>query len=244
MTRALSLVNHTQEHAPPAGVLVAIAEALAIQINRDFAPAWGIEQVTVSVNGRGDKIHFFDNAHQRDGYGFHQVDPQGQPYAHVSAEGSIHAGSDWTTGTDAISASASHEALEMLGDPWANEWCFDGKNKLWSREVCDPVQEDTYTIRAGGLDVTVSNFVLPAYFNPAAPGPYDYRGVLDEPFAIAKGGYAVWDLATSDHEAFGRRVVAHFGPDIPPWRKEQKLTGYGRTWWRLVLGGADPPQSD
>jgi hypothetical protein len=240
MARAITLVDHTQRHAPPAGVLIAIAEALSVQIQRDFAPAWGVEDATVTVNGRGDKIHFFDNAHARDGYGYHEVDPQGQPYAHVAAEASLHAGNTWVSGTDAISASASHEVLEMLGDPWANEWCFDGNAKLWSREVCDPVQEDIYTIRVGQIEVTVSNFVLPAYFNPAADGPYDYLGVLTKPFTLAKGGYGVWDRATADHDAYGRHVVAHFDPDTPAWREKQKRTGYGRTWWRLTLGGSDP----
>ena len=75
-----------------------------------------------------------------------------------------------------------------------------GDRRLWSREVCDPVQENTYAIEAGGMHVAVSNFVLPAYFNPAAPGPYDHLGVLSKPFTLAKGGYAVWDRATADHE--------------------------------------------
>ena len=134
---AITLVDHTARHAPPAGVLVAIAEALTVQIQRDFAPAWGVEDATVTVNGRGDKIHFFDRrAPHATAYGYHEVDPQGQPYAHVAAEASLHAGNTWVSGTDAISASASHEALEMLGDPWANEWCFDGNAKLCVSARC------------------------------------------------------------------------------------------------------------
>src|SRR5207302_3364464 len=60
------------------------------------------------------------------------------PYAHVFAAASISHGNGWTKGTDAISVTASHEALEMLGDPRANEFCFDGDRRLWAREVCDP----------------------------------------------------------------------------------------------------------
>ena len=71
------------------------------------------------VGGRGDKIHFFDSAHQAGDYGWHIVDDHGLPYAHVFADPSISAGSDWISGTDAISVTASHEALEMLADPAA-----------------------------------------------------------------------------------------------------------------------------
>ena len=242
--RLITLVDHTEAHKPPPGTLEAIARALTIQIRRDFAPAWGVEDATVSVHGQGDPIHFFDNAHTRDGFGFHQVDPNGRPYAHVSAEASLRAGNTWVDGTDAISASASHEALEMMGDPAANEWCFDGDRRLWSREVCDPVQENTYVIEAGGRRVTVSDFVLPAYFNPSAPGPYDHLGVLSNPFTLAQGGYAVWDRATADHEAHGEKFAVHFDEHVPAWRRTEKREGYGRTWWRLALNGALPRATD
>ena len=69
------------------------------------------------VGGRGEKIHFFDSAHQAGDYGWHIVDDHGLPYAHVFTDPSISAGSDWISGTDAISATVSHEALEMLADP-------------------------------------------------------------------------------------------------------------------------------
>jgi hypothetical protein len=234
--RLITLVDHTDDHRPPVGTLEAIAEALTTQIRRDFAPAWGMQDATVTVAGPGDKIHFFDSANQRGAYGFHAVDPHGEPYAHVAAEASLKAGNTWVAGTDAISASASHEALEMMGDPAANEWCFDGDHRLWSREVCDPVQENTYPILVGGMEVTVSNFVLPAYFNPKAPGPYDHLGILKQPFTLAQGGYGVWDQATSDHDAFGHRIDVEFDEAVPEWQREAKRKEYGRTWWRLLLG--------
>ena len=162
-----------------------------------------------TVGGRGDKIHFFDSAHQATDYGWHIVDGNGLPYAHAFAAQSIANGSGWITGTDPISATASHEALEMLGDPAANEYCFDGDERLWSREVCDPVQEDTYGIMAGGMKVLVSNFVLPAYFNPWAPGPYDHLGVLEKPFSLAKGGYAVFERAHGGPRAVRQALRRH-----------------------------------
>jgi hypothetical protein len=239
--RTIALVDHTKTSPPPPRALAAIAAALTIQVERDFAPAWGVMPTRFTVGGRGDKIHFFDSAHQATDYGWHIVDGNGEPYAHAFATQSIANGSGWTTGSDPISATASHEALEMLGDPAANEYCFDGEERLWSREVCDPVQEDTYGIMAGGMKVPVSNFVLPAYFNPWAPGPYDHLGVLEKPFSLAKGGYAVFERATADHERFGKRFGVTFDDALPEWRRRQKLADWGRTYWRLALAPDTAP---
>ncbi|MGZ4700701.1 MAG: hypothetical protein ACXV98_05780 [Ilumatobacteraceae bacterium] len=236
--QTISLVDHTREHRPPGGVLKAIAEALTIQVERDFARAWNVPATRFQVGGRGHQIHIFDSAHQASDYGWHIVDGHGLPYAHAFAAPSITSGSTWTAGVDAVSATVSHEALEMLADPAANAFCFDGRDRLWSREVCDPVQENTYGIVAGGIKVSVSDFVLPAFFNPWAPGPYDHLRVLDEPFSLAKGGYAVVERATADHERHGRRhrqFDATFDESVPEWRRRQKIEGWGRTYWRLKL---------
>jgi hypothetical protein len=125
--RTIALVDHTRRHPPsPPGVLNAIAAALTIQVERDFAPAWGVTTAQFSVGGRGNKIHFFDSAHQAGDYGWHTVDTHGLPYAHVSADPSISAGSDWIMGPDAISITAS-QALEELPDralvaAWSRRW--------------------------------------------------------------------------------------------------------------------------
>ena len=231
----IAIVDHTREHRPEPGVLDAVAEALTVQIERDFAPAWGVRPRRVTVGGRGDKIHVFDHAHQATDYGWHIVDDHGAPYAHVFAAISITHGSGWTTGADAISVTASHEVLEMLGDPAANEYCFNGHRSLWSREVCDAVQADSYDIVAGGMRVAMSNFVLPAFFNPWSSGPFDHLGVLTEPFSIASGGYAIVERATPTRERDARRLEAVFDDAVPEWQRTQKLEGWGRTYWRLAL---------
>jgi hypothetical protein len=239
--KPIAIVDHTREHRPDHGILEAVAEALTIQIERDFAPAWGVAPRPVAVGGRGDKLHFFDTARQADDYGWHIVDDDGDPYAHVFAAASLDRGSTWVVGSDAVSVTASHEVLEMLGDPAANEYCFDGDRSLWSREVCDPVQADSYRIVAGGTRVAVSNFVLPAYFNPWSDGPYDYLGVLKEPFTIAKGGYAVIQRASATHELDARAMGVEFDTNMPEWQRTEKLEGWGRTFWRLALSVAPPP---
>jgi hypothetical protein len=233
--RTIALVDHTRRHPPPARVLNAIAKALTIQVERDFAPAWGVTAVRFTVGGRGDKIHFFDSAHEAGDMGWHIVDGHGLPYAHVFTDPSISAGSDWITGPDSISSTASHEALEMLGDPAASDYSFNSARLMWAHEVCDAVQANTYRIAADGLRVPVSNFVLPAFFNPWADGPYDHLGVLKEPFSIAKGGYAIVERATRTRERDARRFTVQFDGAVPEWQRRQKRDGWGRTYWRLAL---------
>ena len=125
-----------------------------------------MQTVLFTVGGRGDKIHCFDSGHEAGADGWHTVAGHGLPYAHVFADPSIANGSDWLTGPDSISSTASHEALEMLADPAANEYSYYGPRLTWAREVCDAVQATSYRIVAHGMKVSVSNFVLPACFDP------------------------------------------------------------------------------
>ncbi len=94
------------------------------------------------------------------------VDGHGLPYAHVFTDPPISAGNDWITRPDAIPVTPSHEALEMLADPAANQYPFNGFRLMWAREVCGAVQASTYRIVANGRRVQVSNFVLPAFVQP------------------------------------------------------------------------------
>jgi hypothetical protein len=81
--------------------------------------------------------------------------------------------SDTLTGPgNSCSVAISHEFLEASVDPPCNIWSDAGTLET-AREVCDPVESQTYTepmFRA----VYLSNFVLPAWFIPQHPGPFDY----------------------------------------------------------------------
>ena len=124
--RTMSLVDHTKKYRPPAGVLEAIAEALTIQVQRDFAPAWGVEEASSRWAGAATRSTS-STAREAEEFGWHVTDDRGLPYAHVFAAASISHGNGWTDGAEAVSVTASHEALEMLADPRANEFCFDGE---------------------------------------------------------------------------------------------------------------------
>jgi hypothetical protein len=226
--------TRTQRYTPATGVVAAIAAALQVQLARDFAPIWGIEPPAVTVEGRGEPIYVFDSDASGD-YGVTTAGRGGRPYAHVYAKPSFDHGCGWLTGTDSIASSISHEALEMLADPSVNTYHFNGARLMWGHDVCDPVQEITYGIRARGRIVPVSDFVRPAYFNPyGAAGPYDFRRALRAPFTIARGGYATVEQSRPSHTRERNRLDVTFR-QVPKWRQQLKRTGGGRTAWRLLL---------
>ncbi len=96
---------------------------------------------------------------------------------------------------DTISATASHELLEMLADPDCGLYkpgpIVKKKYDKYSVEVCDPVQETAYniTLADGETVVTVSNFVTKSWFEKGGAAPYDYLEVVETPFTLAGGGY-------------------------------------------------------
>jgi hypothetical protein len=119
----------------------------------------------------------------------------------------------------------SHECCEAAADLACDVWVLGSDNQLWAQEVCDPVESATYTIG----QVTVSNFVKPAFFDeaPLAKSDFDHLGVLKSPFTIDKGGYAVlWKPGSAQpHQVFG--------DEYPKWRRATKQREFARTAQRL-----------
>ncbi len=86
----------------------------------------------------------------------------------------------------------SHECLELRADPFCNLWLPLPDGRKIAREICDPVQNDSYivkvTIGSETRNIWVSDFVLPAYFVPGSQGPYSFCDNVDEPFGVSKNG--------------------------------------------------------
>lgn len=61
--RVLTIRDRTRrkKHLPEPGMVDAIAAALQIQLDRDFAPIWGIGPPVVTVEGPGEPISIFDS---------------------------------------------------------------------------------------------------------------------------------------------------------------------------------------
>lgn len=173
--------------------------ACDIQLKRDACPAWGYEESLV-VSAKSLKsvpkgfyiISIIDDADQADALGYHSETPSGRPYGRVFVKPVMDEGGTYITGSSSVSCTLSHEVLEMWCDPWVNTWYENDDGKLWSGEICDPVESDSYSIVVNGHRVAVSNFVLPSYFNAGQKKTkYDFLKVLNKPFSINKGGYAM-----------------------------------------------------
>ncbi len=192
-----------------------MTEAIAIQLGH-VADAWGevVWRIVDDANGQGFEIVLLDNEQQGNDYGYHDVSPDGRPYARVFVDPIIEHGGRWLHSELSVSATVSHEVCEMIGDPAANRWAQTARGALYAIELCDPVELNAYTITVNNRrKVSVSNFVYPDWFNPFArpTARFDHQRLLDRPFAIAPGGYAM--------RMSGGHIRNLYGRNYPAWRK-------------------------
>jgi len=203
------------------------------QARRDFAPAWGVQPSTViflkqpSVLRYDAIIGILDNADQAGDLGWHTEGPDASVYGRVFARPVLENGGNALTDKLSVCSVLSHEVLETIGDAACNGWAQRADGSLVAREVGDPVESDSYLLTVTteeGTEVkgTVSDFVLPAWFDPDAAGsPYDYTGVLSSPFEVRPDGYVI--VMT------GGTVTSQWGERYPAWRKGTKEHPTART---------------
>lgn len=158
---------------------------LQTQVSHDFAPAWLIDAALLA-SGKlvaGEWVMFIEDDATVDGaLGFHE-ELDGVPTGHVFARTCRQYGVSWTS-------VASHELLEMLGDPRTVLAGIDdptgtGKHgRIVMAEACDAVEQSTYKV--GGTEV--SDFVLPAWWDRTSHGPFDHLDLVHGPFELEPGG--------------------------------------------------------
>jgi hypothetical protein len=174
-----------------------IAAALQRQLTRDVAPIW---EVNATIDAFVSLEHVppgywpilvGDNFPGVESIGMH-VDRNGQPFALVEASPS------W-------SLTASHEAIEMVIDPWGNRTVPGGSPIAGQGlveilvEVCDPPGGAQWAYTVNGY--LVSDFCTPNYYDPVgSPGVrYSFTGALTGPRQVLEGGYLSWrDPATGE----------------------------------------------
>lgn len=173
-----------------AQVQAAIAP-LQTQISRDFCPYWHTDADLhfVGVNQQADPnmwwVGVFDDSDTAGALGYHDLTPQGLPLGKIFAKTDLTYGSSWTV-------TASHELLEILGDPEINRTVFDqldtAKGTLFAYENCDAVEDDSFGYMIDG--VLVSDFVLPTWFiNWQPSSKYDFQSKVSAAFGLLSGGY-------------------------------------------------------
>ena len=182
--------------------LIQMAQALQIQVNRDFYPAWGVA-AQIYWTPTGDTptpdhwiLGIFDDSTQPGALGYHDISPTAMPIGYVFAKTTINDG-------NLVSVTASHELLEMLADPDINlsgelDDASGAPSKFYAYEVGDPVEADAdgYDIQipsnftGGAATVHVSDFTLPSWFESFnTTGPWDFQKHLKAPFTLNPGGY-------------------------------------------------------
>lgn len=157
--------------------------AQQIQVSRDFAPAWGIDATCIFVPPGCDaplgayEVWFKDHTTEDGALGFH--DDQGNPKSYVFTADDFANGVSWTV-------TASHETLEMLGDPDIKQ-VRDAAGFEYAYEACDACEDDSLAYLINGH--LMSDFVLPSWFDPNGLAPYTFRRSIDAPLMLAPGGY-------------------------------------------------------
>ena len=177
-----------------------IVPALQTQVTRDFYPAWGVDAHLTFVASGDDPapgswwLTILDDSDQANALGYHDLTSDGLPLGKVFAGSDMKLGSSWTV-------TASHELLEMLGDPDINLTAFvqisDTAGTLYAYEVCDACEADHYGYKIDGVDV--SDFVFPAWFESfrkSKSTQFDQKKHIHQPFHLLAGGYiGVFDVS-------------------------------------------------
>lgn len=184
----------------------AIMAAIQRQADQDVFPIFGLKTQRLFLPKNFSpaagvwELVFADTSDQAGALGYHETTVNGDPIGFVFVKDTMGAGLS-------VGVTASHEDLEMCGDPdiqtCETQDLADGSSTLRMKEWCDACEDDSFgyakvnpatgklfVAPSDGKVILVSDFVLPAYWNQNAPrGPYDFRGHITAPLQILPGGY-------------------------------------------------------
>ncbi len=216
--------------------LAAMVPALQTQVDRDFAPAWHVRArltfVPKGLPGGRDAywLVFVDDPDIAGALGYHDLTPAGHPLGKVFVKMDLDTGSS-------ISVTASHELLEMLGNPFLTdciEYADDRQDVLLAKEACDPCEGEDFAYEIDG--VKVSDFVhLPYFYFPVGrPNEtYDHTGHISIPRTLLPDGYQLLrDLNGSRgwvQETFAGRTTHR---ELPRVGSRRERIARGRDRWQ------------
>lgn len=227
-----------------------VVAAMQVQVHRDFAPTWGIDaDLTFVPKGQTPDVgHWWlvllDNSDTAGALGYHELTPAGLPIGKVFCKTDIDYNLSW-------SVTASHELLEMLGDPDINLTTFvqtsGTAGVLYAYENCDAVEDDQYGYDIDGIKM--SDFVLPCYFQRSMPSTkWDFCGHLQGPVpTMLTGGYLSQFVVGAPGAQQGwtqiqaqKMATAQTGPcrttrAIPGGRRQKRYCGDRSTWMKSTV---------
>lgn len=218
-----------------------VVQALQKQVTNDFRPAWGVDaELTFVPTGTEPRpntwwLSMLDDSDQAGALGYHDLTPDGLPIGKVFAGSDLKYGYIW-------SVTASHELLEMLGDPNINLTVLvqntDTAGTLYAYEVSDACEADNYGYAIG--DVKVSDFVFPSWFESfrtTDSTQFDQERHIHNPLELLPGGYiGAFDINSGSgwHQVTAKKKpadLAHRG-NVGS-RRERR--GVPRSQWVLSL---------
>jgi hypothetical protein len=209
-----------------------VSTSLQPQVSEHFFHSWNVDaelRFAKKPQAGAWWLVILDDTDQKEWSGYH-LTHQNLPLAKVFARTIQKEHGKWTV-------SASHELLEMLADPTINRMIStktfnpaklpkEGSESahFYALEICDPVDPDAFGYKIGKH--TVSDFVLPSWYDSRGTAPFDYNQQPLKPFGLLKGGYC--GVYSYHH---GWRMVTD--GNIPTYR--EILKHRGRTWLRTQL---------
>lgn len=192
--------------------LLQVAAAVQKQVTRDFTPLWGVAATVdafedlASVPSDYRPVVLFGNPNELPSHleplmgeqrtatlmhalisddiaGIHLTALTRQPFSLVSV-------------SDAWTVTVSHEALEMLADPYGNRLvaAVHPVNRVervgYLLEVCDPCLSTYYLVNG----LPLADFYTPRYFDPVRIESvrYSFTGAIGGPLEILEDGYLSW----------------------------------------------------
>jgi|HubBroStandDraft_1064217.scaffolds.fasta_scaffold05466_4 hypothetical protein len=186
-------------------ILAQIAAAVQEQIHAHYAPHWGHPMVTVTAGAapaEGSEavpVYVRASSDVEGAAGYHDDDG-----IYVFRDGLPAL----TSGAFSLSVVVSHEVLEALGDPGANRWADNGQGEEYALELCDAVEGYCYDLTVGGVTTSVSDFLLPSFFDAGGVAPYSYLGKPTAPLLTAPDNGADYQIARSVDESGAQQVTA------------------------------------
>jgi hypothetical protein len=201
-----------------------VVAALQQQVTNDFRPIWGIDaELKMIPHGQQPPsgswwLVMLDDSDQAGALGYHDLTSEGLPIGKAFAASDLKAGTSW-------SVTASHELLEMLGDPNINLSVLvqdaDTTGTLYAYEVCDACEDDSFGYKVS--DVLVSDFVYPAWFESfrtQGSAQFDKMNKIEKPLQLLAGGYigtfditagTGWQQQTAERHPTNLRHRAYVG---------------------------------
>lgn len=257
------LIDLTTDATPanlkPAQAFPPIIAALQEQAVQ-YGQAYGMPSVAFRQGTTDDRqpleiaINFRDTIPEApDALAYHQ-DSNGVPDIEIGTD----LFSSLTRGTESVSAGVSHEVLETYGDAGGNGWKDKFNGTMGAEETADPVQNTSYNASNvnpvasskydSGDGVALSNFVLPSYFVPGAPGPWDYLGKMTSQDDISNGYEIQAGAPTTTTQVGGEAAVRGVrglnlhkgkpvfivGAELTEQQRKRKAHPYSRTYRRGV----------